>query len=134
MRASDAARLVNETAFHPDWQIVAREAWMYGNQIAVQFRCATYDSSDVTQDGQYSRRIVIGPSVTFDVTDMDDETLLYTVLDCKAQVQQHEDREFLRVRTGRRWHAPFHPHNTDGKILWDHARDTARRVTVPGAA
>lgn len=136
MKASEAVKLINECTFHPDWKIVASDDWWVGggNKIDVQFRCATWDSSEVWPDGSYHRRIGIGPSVTIDVTDLDEETLLYTVLDCKSQVQQHEDREFLRVKTGRRWVAPFHPHNADGRILWDHARGIARRVTVPGAA
>lgn len=120
MMADEAARLVNSATFHPDWEIWAGPVTPYS--IRVVFYVRTYNSSTPDSDGSYREKIVIGPDRLVSTRDLDDNGVLAAVLRAKADVQEHEDREFLRVRQGGRWAAPLHPHRPDGNAAWADAQ------------
>lgn len=61
------------------------------------------------------------PYATFPIVvrDLDDSGLYYAILKVIMSIEEHEAREFLRIRpTG--W-APFHPHAIDGMRRWREA-------------
>jgi hypothetical protein len=63
---------------------------------------------------------------------MDENQLLYRVLGMIRDAQEHEDREFTRVRRNGQWTAPFHPHNRDGNDLWAGKGRRPRRNAYAG--
>jgi hypothetical protein len=125
MRAAVAISAVNGATWRPGLHVVAMpDTFLSSDYIRVEVIFDTYDSSIVNDAGEYTRRIKVAP--VFDVNvkyfETEDE-LLFKVLSLVREAQEHEDREFLRVRrpdkTGWRWTAPFHPHNESGQRLWD---------------
>lgn len=121
MRSDEAVALINGATFHPDWKI---SAYPFGGfQVEVTFMCKTYDSSYPDPDGTYRTQVMIGPSDVINVRDLDDNGVLTAVLKAKAKIQEHEDREFLRVRDEHgNWVAPLHPHRDDGNAAWYQAQ------------
>ena len=127
--ADQAVAIINTAAWRPGWRVTAQRAVIGGSDIWVQVRMDTYDSSDITPGGSYSRPIVIGPMLPLDVTGLTRDQLLYAVLQLVLFVDEHEHREFLRVRDENgQWVAPFHPHRPDGRDKWadEAARDVGR--------
>ena len=122
MKAAEAVRVIDGAVFHPDYRIraTALGRWAGGTEtVAVEFLQRTYDSSDIDPAGNYYRKVTIAPLYDFDAAAMEDDSqVLFAVLGKLREMQDHENREFLRVRKGGSWKAPFHPHNTDGKALW----------------
>jgi hypothetical protein len=81
----------------------------------------TVDTSYPSESGQYTVPKRLTHDVEREVREVDPYELLRTVIDDAHRIDQHEDREFLRVRTGGTWKAPFHPHNDDGDARWAEA-------------
>jgi hypothetical protein len=117
MRSTDAAKLVNSAAFHPDYQIIATP--VFGQSLVLQVQHRTYDSSDIDHWGQYYRRVTIGPTYDLEVADLDEDGVLFGVAQKLLEFQGHEIREFLRVQRGGDWVAPFHPHTRNGRDNWE---------------
>jgi hypothetical protein len=132
MNVQDAVNLINKTTFRPGWTITARNdyGWGYraGNgKILVEFAVRTVDTSYVDDDGQYTRKMTQRGVAEFGVAHLDGLGLLRGLLDwVHASYDEHEDREFLRVKQDDgSWLAPFHPHRSDGDRAWaraDHPR------------
>ena len=116
MTPQEAARAVNEAAFHPDWEL---HATAVGNRVIVSVRLSTWDSSDIDQRGTYWNKVKILPEpFAFDVDgEMAEEDVLFQVVKGIDKINAHETREFLRTRRNGRWVAPFHPHRWDGEML-----------------
>jgi hypothetical protein len=145
MRATEAVEIISNATWRPGIKVNAKaydpyssyydefyfsRAQGHADSTVIELEIVfvdTYDSSSVNAAGEYTRRANIAPSVTFDVRDMDEDQLLYRVLKWISEAQEHEDREFLRVRRGGRWVAPFHPHNRDGNDLWKNRGRQPRR-------
>jgi hypothetical protein len=136
MRTQEAIHAINDAIWRPGVQVRATpyqplgyELPGYTSLIMVEVIFDTYDSSYVNDAGDYTRKAKIAPEGLVDVRELTEETLLYRVLQMVGEAQEHEDREFLRVRRNGQWTAPFHPHNRDGQQLWDsQGRKSARDV------
>jgi hypothetical protein len=118
MRADDAVRFVNGLAFKPGWRPVA-EVYTTG-YIQISFLIETVDTSYPDGDGICRKPIrIFGQDKLVNVTSLDDEGLLAEVLKCAAENDEHENREFLKVRQpDGSWQAPLHPHTDAGNRAW----------------
>jgi hypothetical protein len=121
MNPYEAVRFVNGLAFKPGWRPVAEV--IRGNNILISFLIETVDTSFPDADGICRRQIgIFGRERRVNVLGMDEEGLLCEVLRCAADNDEHENREFLKVRQpDGSWHAPLHPHTDAGNRAWaDH--------------
>jgi hypothetical protein len=127
MNVQDAVNLINKTTFRPGWKISARPAVDYGfysypgpARIQLEFEIDTVDTSHVDDAGRYTRKMTQRGDTEFAVANLDGLGLLRGILDwVHASYDEHEDREFLRVRQDDgSWLAPFHPHRSDGDRAW----------------
>lgn len=119
MQATTAVELLNTGMIYPpDVQITA-EDWTHrfedSVRITVNLPGAKYSdrqyAPDYSVDNTTGTQAFVVPVGTCDIF-----SLAGCVLDLIGRVREHEDREFLRLRsTG--W-APFHPHKTDGINRW----------------
>jgi len=129
MDAWQAADLINRTIFRPGWKIDARV--LGDSAVDVEFRIETVDTSYPSPDGEYRMPKTLVHAVQLDVRDTDLLGVLRSLLREAHEIDEHEDREFLRVRAGSAWDAPFHPHKPMGEISWqvsdDGTREGARR-------
>lgn len=117
MNSSDAAALVNRTIFRPGWKFSA--SYASATSIDVTFWLDTVDTSYPDSAGAYDVPKLIDQTVTIDVPGLGEHTLLALLLRYAHKMDDHEDREFLRVRQpDGTWKAPFHPHNDDGELAW----------------
>jgi hypothetical protein len=123
MKADEAVRFVNDLAFKPGWRPVA-EAYA-GGIIRLGFLIETVDTSYPGRDGVCRDKIrILGQDTLVSVTGLDENGLLAEVLKCAAENDEHENREFLKVRQpDGSWHAPLHPHTREGESAWQYARE-----------
>jgi hypothetical protein len=119
MQVNDAVRLINSTTFRPGWRLSARPARYDPTSIVITYDIDTVDTSYPDEAGRYKVGKHLTSDIVHDVSSKDAYQLLRAVLDDAHQIDQHEDREFLRVRQGGAWIAPFHPHNPDGEARWE---------------
>lgn len=133
MRAEDAVRFVEGLAFKPGWQPTA-EIISYAGLVELSFIIRTVDTSYPDPDGVCRRQITIyGQQRMVNVTDLDEEGLLAEVLKCADSNDEHENREFLKVRQpDGSWEAPLHPHTNAGNRAWDRHREPARKPVATG--
>lgn len=124
MRAQVAADIINSAIWRPGMMV---RATVFGiseflpdlDLLQVEIVFDTYDSSEVTPDGQYTVKRMVAPAGVMSTAYMTEDELLHRVLCMVREAQEHEDREFLRVLKDGRWTAPFHPHNDDTNRLWE---------------
>jgi hypothetical protein len=119
MLQSEVIDLLNRTIFPPGWKVSAEPS---GSGVRIHLLLKTMDSSYPDFQGNYTRPTLEDP-LDFDFTlhpqrYRTPEELLYMVLQLKNGIQEHEDREFVRVRAGGEWVAPFHPHKYSGDMAW----------------
>jgi len=121
MTPDQAVKILTEATWRPGMEIraSAEYPWSAIGSIVVEVVFHTYDSSYPDADGGYRVPRSVAPSGVLSVTGLDEEALLHTVLRMVREAQEHEDREFLRVKRDGRWVAPFHPHNTDTDQAWE---------------
>ncbi len=125
MKVEQALTLINEgIVYRPGYKIVAEDnTARYGNAIKVGIYCPTVDSgtrdSEEWKQGYPTAVNAPGARAEFTLT-VDDCAAEYDVLrkllDLITRVEQHEAREFLRLRAS--GIAPFHPHTSTGIALW----------------
>lgn len=133
MRAEDAVRFVEGLAFKPGWQPTA-EVVSYAGLVELSFIIRTVDTSYPDPDGVCRTQITIyGRQRVVNVTYLDETDLLAEVLKCAADNDQHENREFLKVRQpDGSWHAPLHPHTREGNRAWDRRQEPAPKTSAAG--
>lgn len=117
----EAVSLLRTTIFRPGWRVSARPEG--GDQVLVSFEIETVDSSFVTRGGEY--RVPLTERALILVRTRDyatPEALLFRVLQFVRELQDHEDREFLRTwdPAAERWTAPFHSHAPEAAQAWEH--------------
>lgn len=118
MRASEAVEIVRRSVFKPGWRMRARD---YGQDIIeFIFYIDTVDTSYPSHDGICRRQVTLVREDLFDVRPMrTTEDLFARILKLSAEIDSHEDREFLKERQpGGSWNAPLHPHTADGERAW----------------
>jgi hypothetical protein len=125
MKVEQALTLINQgIVYRPGYRIMAEDNTpRYGNAIKVGIYCPTVDSG--TRDSEEWKQgyptVVADPGAraefTLTVDDCADEyDVLKKLLQLITRVEQHEAREFLRLKSSGR--APFHPHTSDGIRRW----------------
>src|SRR5580765_696560 len=119
----EAVRLLNRVIYRPGWQVTAAPAPGDDDQVLVGVEIQTMDSSFVTRGGEY--RVPLTERAVFRLGASDYESaqaLLFRLLTViRGELQEHEDREFLRTwdEAGERWAAPFHSHAPEGEQAWE---------------
>jgi hypothetical protein len=124
MTAQQAADFLRtQVAWEPGLTVSASALWA---SLNVRLEKKGTDSSAVLPDGSYpSSSPFADVAMNFSLSPDEygtPEVLLYHVIRRLTELHEHEIREFTRVRDGRGpngWTAPFHPHNADGRKLWD---------------
>lgn len=115
METATAVAFVNEDlVYRPGWSFTAsaRDA----DSILVEITFPVYNSNRMLIAQGIEDRFENKVGFRIDVTDFDDEDdLTFAVLMVVLQIETHEAREFLRVRS-EMYRAPFHPHRTDGQF------------------
>jgi hypothetical protein len=123
MRAAQAVEILNRnTTFKPGWRIVAREHY-WGENIMVGFVIDTVNTSLPDAEGRFEVRHNLFPERRLDVADLDEAGLDYAILQYAADLDMHENREFLQHRQpDGTWKARLHPHTDEGNRAFDRAR------------
>lgn len=117
----EALAILNHTIFRPGWKVSARRAGHAGEQVLLVIETETVDSSFVTRSGEYRVPLTERAAYLLDASDYETpQALLFGVLTAIRDLQDHEDREFLRTwQAGdQRWAAPFHSHTPEGEREW----------------
>jgi hypothetical protein len=124
MRAREAVEQIRNTIFKPGWTIEAEE---YGYDLVyVRFKIDTVDTSYNRPDGTFWKPITVAPDTVFSVARMDETQLSWRLLQLALEVDEHESREFFKVRQpDGSWAAPFHPHTASGERQWAQGRARA---------
>lgn len=136
MRAYQAVDLINRTTFRPGWKFSAKPSGYYspysayssdyypgqesGSTIDLMITIETVDTSYPGPDGTYTVPRTLHHDVPLDVDRFETEDdLLRHLLRYVREIDEHEDRELLRVRQeDGSYKAPFHPHREDGERRW----------------
>jgi hypothetical protein len=137
----EAVSLLNKTVFRPGWEIIARPVPGDSDQVLIGIEIKTVDSSFVTRGGEYQVPLTERALVRVDARDYaTPEVLLYRLLGFVRELQDHEDREFLRTwdSVAERWVAPLHGHTPEGVQAWDRLQvlpqPTITRIGISGDA
>gem|GEM_PF-2674752 len=117
MENASAIELVQSVIYKPGWSFVARDnANRFEGAIVVRVYYPARNSNRNQAWDAYPEEIAARAEFPIVVNDFSDEDLYAALLHAIATIEEHESREFLRVRpTG--W-APFHPHRADGMRRW----------------
>lgn len=113
MEISSAIRLIENLIYKPEWSFEAKDhSNRFEGAITLRIEYPAFQSERADAENGYPN--AIRPYATFPivVSDCDDTGLYRLVLECIMQIEEHEAREFLRVKPTM-W-APFHPHRVDG--------------------
>lgn len=121
----EAVSLLNQVIYRPGWMISARPLRGSQDQVLLGITIQTVDSSFVTRGGGYTVPLTEHARYVLAASDYSTaEALLFRVFRViTGDLQEHEDREFLRTwsRQEERWVAPFHSHVPEGGSAWDRA-------------
>lgn len=118
----EALAILNHTIFRPGWKVSAHRAGHAGDQVLLHIETETVDSSFVTRGGEYRVPLTERAAYLIDAGDYETpQALLFAVLTAIRELQDHEDREFLRTwhADAGRWGAPFHSHTPEGQQAWE---------------
>jgi hypothetical protein len=125
MKVETAMKMINdELIFIPGWKFTARDhrnRFQDSIILRIDYPAQNSNRDQVTgenAENPYPESIMTYaefPMIIADGCTTDD--LFGYVGDCIMKIQEHEMREFLRIK-GTGW-APFHPHHTDGMIRWE---------------
>lgn len=117
MQTEEALTQIRNTVFRPGCTITA-EPYQYG-EIAVTFTLDTVDTSYTDDDGKFRTPLVTSTGTRIQVTNLDEVGLCCALLDGIAEMDDHENREFLKVRQpDGSWKALLHPHTPEGELRW----------------
>ncbi|WP_419995049.1 hypothetical protein [Streptomyces boninensis] len=117
MQPASAVELVEQMIYKPGWEFHAREFTdRFEGAICVEVRYPTYNSNRDEAERGYQTPITGQSAFPLVVADGTIEDLCGTMLDLILKIEEHEAREFLRLRPTD-W-APFHPHRVEGMRRW----------------
>lgn len=131
MRAIEAVEQIRNTAFKPGWRF---EASPYGGDLVmVELLVSTVDTSYPDADGICRRKItILGGDKVLNVRNLDESGVCYELLRLADEADEHENREFLKVRQpDGSWVAPLHPHTREGNRRWDQLSQPVLRDRQP---
>ena len=127
MRGSEAVRQIRNTAFKPGWEYQAVP--FHDDLVMVDLFIDTVDTSYPDADGICRRKTrIVGGTKVLDVSGLTETGLCFELLKLALDADEHEDREFLKVRQpDGSWYSPLHPHTPEGNRAWnDHLRKLVR--------
>ena len=117
MQVSTAVALIKNLEYKPGWSFHAYDhsnRFEGGVRLDIRYECRRSEREFAPD---YNVTIEARAAFALQVRDGWDETDLYrAVLEKVLDVEQHEAREFFRVKDT--WWAPFHPHRIDGMERW----------------
>lgn len=118
MNTEQAINAVNGMVFKPGWRLLA-EHFGHG-RIYVTLYIETVDTSYPSEDGTCRKSVTLYRDRMVEVRESTTlEDLCFEVLKLAAEVDVHENREFLKVRgADGQWTSPMHPHTTAGEVAW----------------
>jgi hypothetical protein len=118
MRADEAVKIVRDSVFKPGWRMEAQV--YYEDFIYFTFYIDTVDTSYPSPDGTCRKQVTLVRDELWDVGPLRTvEDVFAKVLKLAAEIDVHENREFLKHREpGDAWHAPLHPHTREGEYEW----------------
>ena len=145
MRATTAARTIKAIQYKPGWFFDAialgdldedaqfRSAFLLGIEdvSSVVLMWYTVDTVDTDRENamigylnskQLEGTVPLNASIFADTDD-----LLFHLFQWVMDLEEHEAREFFRC-ANRDWHAPFHPHRTEGAELWAKCAERAYKT------
>jgi hypothetical protein len=118
MKATEAVEQIRSTAFKPGWRFEGRHYG--GDLVLVELLIDTVDTSYPDADGVCRERIrILGGDKLVNVAALDEAALCVELLAIADEADEHENREFLKVRQpDGSWKAPLHPHTNEGNAAW----------------
>ena len=117
MTPEQAIAAVRTMTFRPGWKLDAEK--YDSTRVDIFAEVDTFDTSYADAGGSFYRRIHLQPSETIDVSDLNLAGLCHAIMTKLVEpFDQHENREFLQVRTADGWYAPLHPHTPEGQRAW----------------
>jgi hypothetical protein len=119
MQVTEAVDLINERMIlKPGWTVRAQAA--AGTDVTLLFSYDTRDSSEEYAPAYWRPAHFTDLPRDIDVRGARSKSeLLGLVLRTALELEMHEWLEFARyLGSDGRWHAPFHPHRTEGKQNW----------------
>jgi hypothetical protein len=117
MNQEAAVKAINDAVFKPGWRIGASR---FGGELCIYFEIDTVDSSYSDADGTCRKEVMLPYVRLIDVSRLDLNGIFYEILKMAAEINSHEDREFLRIRQeDGSWYAPLHPHTPEGIAAWN---------------
>jgi hypothetical protein len=116
LEVESAVRIINSLVYKPRWRFVASDnTARFEGGVLVRIHYPAYQS-ERSDAPRYGTRIMTSATFAFQCLDFDDVEVYRTVLRFVLRIEEHEAREFLRVRPTM-W-APFHPHRQGGMHRW----------------
>lgn len=122
MDADEAAELIGEMHYFPNWMIrIVEDDWlpehMVDHVVIVDFQIETWDTDRENALKGYPEKTVLARTRQLDVSEVEDEFGLWAmVFAVITEIEMHERREAFRV--GTKMDSPFHPHRLSGDKNW----------------
>lgn len=118
MFVQTAIDLIDQTVYKPGWTFEATDhTKRYEGTVCVKVTYPAQMSEREEAPAGYPTPITPYAEFPIVVADVDEPTDLYRrLLDVILAIEEHEAREFLRIRPT--FWAPFHPHTVDGMRRW----------------
>lgn len=117
MEISSAVSLVNSIVYKPGWTFEAEDHTnRFEGTVRVRIEYPARNSNREQAANGYTEEIVTYAVFPLVVSECNDESLYFKLLEAIVAIEKHEAREFLRV-SPTLW-APFHPHRIDGMRRW----------------
>lgn len=117
MEIQSAIALVESLEYKPEWTFTAEDhSARFEGTIKVRIEYPARNSNRDQAEAGYPEEIQTYASFPLVIADCDDESLYYKMMEAIVKIEEHEAREFLRIKPTH-W-APFHPHRVDGMKRW----------------
>lgn len=117
METASAIELIRRVIYKPGWKFTARDhTKRFEGTIVVRVDYPARNSNRDQAEAGYPQEIITYAEFPLVVKDCADDDLYAALLRAITSIEEHESREFLRVRPTN-W-APFHPHRVDGMRRW----------------
>jgi hypothetical protein len=124
MDIGEAIALVDDLIYKPGWTLSAHDhSNRFEGAILVHLDYETINTNRAKAREGYPEMIKTYAEFPIIVADCPDQlTLIRRIADNLLDVEEHEMREALRVRSRDFW-SPLHPHRLDGMRAWYRVQD-----------
>lgn len=117
MLVESAIDLIRNVVYKQDWKFEVEDSIKrYENSVKLTIHYPAQETNREDAKNGYGRVNYPHASFILMVGQIDNIDLYRKVAECILEIEQHEMREFLRVKPT--YWAPFHPHNEDGMRRW----------------